>query len=241
MKLLFFDTLDSTNNYCKLLDPQSVEEFTVIAAANQTAGIGQQGNVWHSEPYKNLTFSLILKPTFLALADQWLLSMTLAVAISDCLMALLPAKEVYIKWPNDIYVEKRKICGILITNQVSGGHISQSICGIGLNVNQTQFPDWIPNPTSLLLESQKEHDTESLLEELVNSIELRYKQLISAPSTIKPLYMSRLFRLNQPADYLYHGNRITATIIDVDHLGHLHLTTSSGTPISCSLKEIQFI
>ena len=237
----FFDTLDSTNNYCKLLDPQSVEEFTVISAANQTAGIGQQGNVWHSEPYKNLTFSLILKPSFLALADQWLLSMTLAVAISDCLIELLPAKEVFIKWPNDIYVGNRKICGILVTNQVSNGHISQAICGIGLNVNQKQFPDWIPNPTSLLLETQKEHDTKSLLEDLVNSIKQRYQQLISAPATIKPLYLSRLFRLNQQADYLYQGNRITATITDVDHLGHLHLSTNTGTPISCSLKEIHFI
>lgn len=245
MTIRYFDTLESTNNYCKLLDPKSVGEFTVIWTGNQTAGIGQQGNVWVSEPLKNLTFSLVLKPSFLPLADQWLLSMTLAVAISDCLNRLFSEfkiqKTTFIKWPNDIYVGNNKICGILVTNQVSGGIISQAICGIGLNVNQTLFPDWVPNPTSLFLETGKEHDIKNLLIELVNNIKLRYQQLKDAPTTIKPIYMSRLFRLNQPAEYIYQGEQITATITDVDHQGHLHLTTQKETEISCALKEIQFV
>ena len=254
MDIRFFDTLDSTNNYCKLLDPNSVGEFTVIWAANQTAGIGQQGNVWVSEPHKNLTFSLILKPSFLALADQWLLSMTLALAVSDCLIEHLPGKNISIKWPNDIYAGSEphpcnKICGILVTNQISNSHISQAICGIGLNVNQTAFPDWLPNPTSMKLLSNVEYDLSQTLESLISYIETRYTQLKTAPETIKPAYISRLFRYNQPAKYIYEGETITATITDVDSLGHLHLKTNNNNehiPLNnkeliCDLKEIKFL
>ena len=241
MEIRFFETLDSTNNYSKLLDPNSVEEFTVIWAAKQTAGIGQQGNVWVSEPYKNLTFSLILKPSFLLLVDQWMLSMTLALAVSDCLIDLLPNREIHIKWPNDIYIGDRKVCGILISNNVSGNHISQSICGIGLNVNQTAFPDWVPNPTSLKMLSNKEYDLPQTLESLLAHIETWYNKLKSDPSTIKPAYISRLFRYNQPAKYIHEEKTITATITDVDSLGHLHLTTDIGTELHCDLKEIKFV
>ena len=82
MDIRWFETLESTNNYCKLLDPKTVGEFTVICARRQTAGIGQQGNVWASEPYKNLTFSLILKPTFLAADEQYRLTMAIALAVA---------------------------------------------------------------------------------------------------------------------------------------------------------------
>lgn len=245
MQILFFDTLDSTNNYCKLLDPSKVGEFTVIWAGNQTAGIGQQGNVWHSKPYKNLTFSIILKPSFLALVDQWLLSMTIAIAVSDCIAETLSKSKIQnttsIKWPNDIYVDNHKICGILITNQVSDGYISQAICGIGLNVNQNSFPDWIPNPISVRLLTHKDHDLTELLDSLLSCFEKRYAQLKEAPETIKPLYMSRLFRFRQPANYIYKEELVNAAITDVDHFGHLHLVTSSGSEIVCALKEISFV
>lgn len=241
MDIRYFDTLESTNNYCKLLDPKSVGEFTVICAGKQTAGIGQQGNVWVSEPYKNLTFSIILKPSFLALTDQWLLSMTLAVAVSDCLNNVLPKEEIHIKWPNDIYVSNSKICGILVTNQISSGNITQSICGIGLNVNQTEFPGWVPNPTSIKELTHEEQETSRILDYLLCCIKTRYEQMRSDPESIKPIYMSRLFRLGEPHSYYYKESEITATITDVDHLGHLHLTTEEATEIVCDLKEIKFV
>lgn len=258
MDIRFFDTLESTNAYCKLLDPKSLGEFTVVWAGNQTAGIGQKGNVWCSEPYKNLTFSIILKPSFLKASDQWLLSMTLALAITDSLIGAgrdllntcderqtednAPCRnKVSVKWPNDIYIGDRKVCGILITNQLTSTSISQSICGIGLNVNQTTFPDWIPNPTSISIETGKHYDLKNSLDNVLGKIESRYSQLKSHPSSIKPDYMSRLYRLNKPSPFLYDGRRITATIIDVDSLGHLHLTTEDDQEIVCDLKEIKFV
>lgn len=273
----WFDSLESTNNYCKLLDLNTVEEFTVICARSQTAGIGQQGNHWTSEPDKNLTFSLILKPTFLRAADQYSLTMAIALAIADTLDLLIsnpksnlfapsgrvrfsqrnqfaPSGRIQIKWPNDIYVgtpseqHYRKICGILVTNQLSGSHIATSICGIGLNVNQTCFPTWVPNPTSLLLEASAPSSPtpfaiDIVLDTVLDCILHRYRQLSlhDGPDAIKTDYLSRLYRLGQEASYFYNGKTIRATITGIDHFGHLLLTTSTGSHLSCALKEISFL
>lgn len=273
----WFDSLESTNNYCKLLDLNTVEEFTVICARSQTAGIGQQGNHWASEPGKNLTFSLILKPTFLRAADQYSLTMAIALAIADTLDLLIsnpkndqfapsgrvrfsqrnqfaPSGRIQIKWPNDIYVgtpseqHYRKICGILVTNQLSGSHIATSICGIGLNVNQTCFPTWVPNPTSLLLEasappSPTPFAIDTVLDTVLDCILHRYRQLSlhDGPDAIKTDYLSRLYRLGKEASYFYNGKTIRATITGIDHFGHLLLTTSTGSHLSCALKEISFL
>ena len=148
-----FDSLESTNKYCELLNLGETEEFTVIVAKEQTAGIGQRGNHWAAAPGQNLTFSVVLRPAFLPAADQYALTKAVSLAIVDTLAPLLPqrAEEVRIKWPNDIYVDDRKICGILINNHLQQERIAATVVGIGLNVNQRTFPDWVPNPTSLAL------------------------------------------------------------------------------------------
>ena len=122
MKIEKFDTLPSTNQYCELLNLSETEEFTVIVARTQTAGIGQRGNHWEAEPGKNLTFSLVLKPTWLPIVDQYQLTKAVSLGIADYLMPQITEgnKRVRIKWPNDIYVDNRKICGILITHRIAG-------------------------------------------------------------------------------------------------------------------------
>ena len=247
MEIHWFDTLDSTNNYCKLLDPNTVGEFTVICAHSQTAGIGQQGNVWVSEPDKNLTFSVILKPTFLAADEQYNLTMALAVAVAESIDAVLSKFKIQnptlIKWPNDIYVGDRKICGTLVTNQLSGNSISQSICGIGLNVNQTVFPDWLPNPTSLKQLISTDSDLEPLLQNILENLRDCYQQLKDHEGTddIKARYMSRFYRLGIEADYIYNDSPIRATITGIDRYGHLQLITATGQQLTCGMKEIKFV
>ncbi len=240
MTIRFFDTLESTNNYCKLLDPDNVEEFTVICARRQTAGIGQRGNTWASEPYKNLTFSLILKPTFLRASEQYGLTMAVAVAVATSVERQL-SRTVLVKWPNDIYVDDKKICGILSSSQIHADRIAHSICGIGLNVNQTIFPEWVPNPTSMKLLSGKEFVLEEVLASLLKDIQSEYNLLQKDPSAIKRQYMERLYRLGSQASYIYQGEHIQATIIDVDHFGNLVLKLVTGRDITCSLKEIRFV
>lgn len=241
MYIRYFDTLESTNKYCKLLDPERVEEFTVICARSQTAGIGQQGNVWTSEPGANLTFSLVLKPLFLAAADQYQLTMMLAVAVADTVAETVAPQQVHIKWPNDIYVGSKKICGILTSSQIHGEQLSYAICGVGLNVNQTHFPEWVPNPTSLKLLTRQTFDTDVVLHRLLDNIQKAYETLQSAPTLIRQHYLDQLFRMGQKATYIIDGKPTQATIGGVDRYGHLELTTADGAHITRAMKEIQYI
>ncbi|MBO4600590.1 MAG: biotin--[acetyl-CoA-carboxylase] ligase [Bacteroidales bacterium] len=244
MRIVRFDTLPSTNQYCELLNLTETEEFTVIVACTQTAGIGQRGNHWEASPNQNLTFSIILKPIFLPIADQYQLTKAVSLGITDWLMPIVPQgkERVRIKWPNDIYVESSKICGILTTHRIVGERISSTIVGIGVNVNQQQFPDWVPNPTSLRIVTGKEWHLDGLLDSLLSSISKRYEELRTQPlGILDSPYLNLLLRRGIEAPYSYHGNTIAATLQGVNRYGHLQLTTRTGEHLSCQLKEIQFL
>lgn len=241
MDIHYFDQLESTNQYCKLLDPASVEEFTVVCARSQTAGIGQQGNHWDSEPFRNLTFSIILKPTFLSAADQYRLTMAIAVGVARFVEECLSYPLVSIKWPNDIYINRQKLCGILTTCQVQSSRLTHAICGIGLNVNQTEFPSWVPNPTSLKLLSDTTFKLDPLLESLLQNLQHYYQLLQTRPADIEQAYLQRLYQMGQPADYEYHGQRLRATILGINTFGQLQLHTDDGRSLTCSLKEIKYL
>jgi BirA family biotin operon repressor/biotin-[acetyl-CoA-carboxylase] ligase len=233
-----FETLESTNIYCGLLDLGKVEEFTVIWAHKQTAGIGQRGNKWESEQGKNLTFSIVLHPVFLSAGDQYRLTKTLALGVSDWLQR--QGVEATIKWPNDIYVERRKICGILTENRISATYES-AICGIGLNINQSLFPKELSAAVSLSQLTGKEYALRQSLEEIVGAISHRYDQLHKTPETIDDDYIARLLNLGKRAIYLYRGEEIGATIEGVNQFGHLQLVTEKGEHIECAMKEIELL
>lgn len=244
MDIRLFDSLASTNQYCELLNLAEVEEFTVIVARRQTAGIGQRGNHWEAEPGKNLTFSLVLKPVFLPVADQYQLTQAVSLAVTDWLIPFVPQGEsrVRIKWPNDIYVGGDKICGMLITHRVAGDRLSASVVGIGMNVNQRHFPDWVPNPTSMSLLTGREWPLEELLTGLLAAIQARYETLRREPlGALDAPYLSRLLRRGEKALYRYQEQTLEATITGVNRFGHLQLVTSAGEQLSCQMKEIQFL
>ena len=134
--------VDSTNNFLKNLASNSkpVIEGTVIMAENQYAGRGQQQNGWFAQPGKNLTFSILFKPHFLAVADQFDLVRAVSLGVFDTFEPLLGA-GLKIKWPNDIYHGDQKLGGMLIENMIQGGQIKNSIVVIGLNINQQNFPE----------------------------------------------------------------------------------------------------
>ncbi|MBQ6068438.1 MAG: biotin--[Bacteroidales bacterium] len=244
MRIEYFDTLPSTNQYCELLNLEETEEFTVVAAFAQTAGIGQRGNHWEAEPGKNLTFSIVLKPTWLPIVDQYQLTKAVSLGITDYLRPLIAEgnRRVHIKWPNDIYVDDKKICGILITHHIAGGKVSASVVGIGLNVNQIDFPSWVPNPTSLCLLTGQVWPLSEALENVLSHIAYRYNELRDNPiGILDQPYLSMLLRRGEKAQYGYQGQTITATLLDVNRYGHLQLVTDRGERLSCQLKEIQFL
>lgn len=241
MDIIRLDTVDSTNRYCELLDLDKVGEFTIVSALEQTAGRGQQGHHWESRRAENLTFSLVLHPNFLAIADQYQLHKVLSLALVD-LLDELSVRGTQIKWPNDIYVGDKKICGMLVANKLSGTQLRSSICGIGLNVNQVEFPDWVPNPTSIQLETGCLHDREEVLQSLAEHLSRRYSSLRSGQMKfLDEEYLARLMNLGVERAYDYQGHRIRATIVGVNRYGHLQLTTASGEAISCQMGEISLL
>ena len=240
MKIVKLDSTKSTNRYCEALDLAEVEDFTCYWALEQTAGIGQRGNHWEAEPGKNLTFSLVLHPTFLPADRQFKLTEALSLALVDFFSPFTFHLSPSVKWPNDIYVGKRKICGTLVSTRLQGSQIAAAVCGIGLNVNQTDFPDWVPNPTSLALLTGKEYELEPLLKKLLACIEKRYNDL-KAGQDLEQEYLALLLNINVPARYIYNEEEITATLTGVDPHGHLLLTASDGRRLSCGMKEISFL
>ena len=239
-----FDSLESTNKYCEALDLAEVEDCTCYWALEQTAGIGQRGNCWASEAGKNLTFSLVLHPDFLPADRQFKLTEALSLALCDFLKDykdLKDFRDLKVKWPNDIYVGGKKICGTLVSTRLTGNCIASAICGIGLNVNQTiMFPDWVPNPTSLALLTGKEYELEPLLRRLLVCIEKRYNELKSGADP-EPEYLEHLLNLGVPARYKYNEDVITATITGVDPHGRLLLSTTDDHRLTCGMKEIELV
>ena len=143
--LIHISETNSTNNYLQTLCArQKVEELTTVVADFQTSGRGQRGNSWESEPLKNLLFSFVLFPDFLEARCQFLISQIISLAIKEELSTY--TEDISIKWPNDIYWKEKKICGILIENDLMGRNICQSIAGIGININQEEF--YSPAPIS---------------------------------------------------------------------------------------------
>ena len=218
----------------------SLPKWTVFVAKEQIKGKGQGQNVWESEKDKNLTFSILLYPNFLQARDQFLITQILSLGIYDFLSHYL--SNVFIKWPNDIYVGKNKICGILVQNQIIGMEYSTAFCGIGLNVNQTEF-SFAPNPTSLKLELDRSFDLDILLEEVLDCIRIRYEQLENnLIADYKKEYMEKLLFYKVWSKYLYCDNEIMeAKIKDVDNFGRLILENRGGKEIIADLKQLKFL
>ena len=233
----------STNTYTdKMLLNEKPTEGTVIIAYNQTSGKGQDQNVWESEANKNLTFSIILYPVFLNPSAQFRLLEVTALGITDFLMQLLPSHdEIKIKWPNDIYIGDRKICGTLVQNSIVGTQLSECIVGIGLNVNQEIFLSNAPNPVSLKQISGKDFDLQQCLTNLLTCLNKRYIQLKNKQFTqLESDYLSLLYRNNEWHDYIIQDNTLRGRIIGITNWGQLKLESLDGKIYECGMKEVVY-
>lgn len=229
----------STNTVAlELCQQSSTIEGTLVITSHQTSGRGQRGNTWESEPGMNLTFSLVLKPTFLAVKNQFLLSIVTALAIYDYLVEICKA-PIHIKWPNDILVNEFKICGILIENQLMASQLVNSIIGIGLNVNQQKFAS--PGATSLFLENRQRYDLQEVLEGLLAHLEARYLQLRqNNTKMLEKDYQGNLYRLHKQHTFKAGIEQFTGEILGVDAQGRLRVLTK-GQEKNFGVKEISFV
>lgn len=237
---IVLNEVDSTNNYANhMIGAGNAENGTVVLSRYQLQGRGQAGNHWESSRGLNMLISLVLFPGFLPPENQFFISMIASNAIVSWLQEYI--KNVKVKWPNDIYVENRKIAGMLIETSVQGNDIHSSIIGIGLNLNQVTFSPGIPNPVSLKMLTGIDYDVEDVALNVRKHILKWYEILEKGDvSLIDGFYVNHLYRNNEWAGYIYDGQRIEARITGIDDYGRLILETRQGDSIICSFKEIVF-
>ena len=235
-------TVDSTNSWLKhaLSNSAPLPEGTVIMAETQSAGRGQSKNSWHSEPGKNLTFSILLNPRFLPVAEQFNLNMAISLGVNDVLTTYF-GSAASIKWPNDMYVGKDKIGGMLIENIVQGTGLKHAIIGIGINVNEAEFPPYLTNVTSFRKILHTDYDLHVLKNEICRSVEARYLQLKAGKRDgLLNDYLDKLYLLNKPAPYRIGNKEVTGRITGISPEGFLLVETEEGIK-HFGIKEIEFL
>lgn len=237
-----YECVESTNTTAAQLIAKGVaRDLSVVVAEYQTKGRGAGGNKWLSPEGENLLLSVIVFPGFLSPDQQFILNKLATIAITRCLEKFLPAASIRIKWPNDVYINRQKIAGILAENSVMGNEIVYCILGIGLNVNQTTFSAELPNPVSMAQVSGKTFNRNEILTVLLEEFEKYYDHLKKKDfALIDRAYLENLMFLGQEAEFMSSGRHFRARIEGVDVFGRLQLVHDGKTEYF-DAKEITLI
>jgi len=240
-KIIKLHSIDSTNNYATArMYAEDWQEGSVVQASFQTSGKGQPGNHWESEENQNLLCSIILKPSFLPIRDQFLISKVISLSVLNMLESYTTG--VMIKWPNDLYVGQKKISGILIENSILGNKIEYSIVGIGLNINQLKFTSNAPNPVSISQLIGHFYNVDRLLDELLVWVERWYLILKSGQhGEINRMYEKRLYQNGVYAQYRDSKGVFLGKIQGVNPIGQLLINDSEGQIREYHFKEVSFL
>ncbi len=241
---IFLEQTDSTNRELwRMLDAGAAlpEGFSIYAGL-QTAGKGQGSASWHGEANKNLSLSMLLKPNFLPPGKQFILNKCIALAIRASLEELSNGHVFKIKWPNDIYFNNKKIAGTLIENRIQGHLFEICIAGIGININQCDFPASIPNPVSLRMLTGKSHELENCLQALLGNIHHYYSLLRKGEEgNINQQYLEKLLGYRQLLLFRKEDTIFRAIIIGVNEYGKLILEDGQGKLSEYGMKEVAFV
>jgi BirA family transcriptional regulator, biotin operon repressor / biotin---[acetyl-CoA-carboxylase] ligase len=219
--LITYKELDSTNSEAQgLISTGSVSGQFIVAAGFQHHGRGRNTNRWVSEPGSNLLMSWVVFPAFLSVNLQFQLSKAVSLAIIDLLEGF--SVHCSIKWPNDIVCDAGKIGGILIENSLQGGEIRHSIVGIGLNINQKDFPQFPRPATSMTIETGEIYDPVEIRDSLISHLIRWYEKLEGGENgTIDTAYLSRLYRMNELSVFIDDNGEFTGVISGVNETGEL--------------------
>ena len=256
---MFIDETHSTSSLLRETYDDSLPHLFTIRTDFQTAGRGQAGNSWESEKGKNLLFSTLLRYPDVSAADQWRLSMLVAVAVREAITSILSPlvsrlSPITIKWPNDIYYNDQKLVGILIENTLSGRQIAYTIAGVGINVNQTQWLSNAPNPVSMSQITGEEYNVEDLLNAFLEAIQ-RWEK--ASTEQLREEYINHLYRRTGWHPYLEREVSVAPTNIqlatqasdgvflaqwvDITPQGEWVLRLKTGEEKRYNFKQIRFV
>lgn len=242
MKLIKLNAIDSTNDFLKRMSQDQVlDNFTVVVAETQNKGKGQQGEKWLSEPGKNLITSILISNTISDIRGLYLLNISVALSIIEVLK-IFKIPSLHIKWPNDIMSENKKIAGILIENLIKEKGKIESIVGIGLNVNQTNFKD-LTKASSLKNITNKEFDIEDILNKIVTELKLNIeKALFNQEVDLWENYHKWLYKKGTPMAFENEkGERFMGIIQGVNKDGKLEVMLENDSVKHYGIKEIKML
>ena len=242
MQSIKLDAIDSTNDFLKAMaNAQFLDNYTVVTAQTQTNGKGQMGAQWVSESGKNLIMSVLVKEVLLDIHQIYTLNIAVALAISSVLENYNIPK-LSIKWPTDIMSDDKKIGGILIENTIKTGGSIDSVVGIGLNINQTNF-EHLPKASSLLVIKAIAFDTNQLLYKIVEAIKFNMARVSNKESgDLWHIYNQKLFKKGIPMPFKIHSDPPFMGIIQaVDEFGKLLLLLDDDSIQSFDIKTIQML
>lgn len=234
----------STNTWCRE-HASELSAPVVVRAVAQSAGRGQRGNSWESAPGLNLTFSILWHPEGVAPTEQFSISEAVALGVARYLRG--HEIEAQVKWPNDIYVGDRKICGILIEHSLLGPMLERSVIGVGVNVNQEEFFSDAPNPVSMRQLTGKEFELPDELNAIVEEI-ISCLGKISTPEgreKLHSIFLKSLWR-GDGEKYAFRDvkeNRLFTGVIEgVEPTGFLLVRNKEdGAMKKYAFKEVEFI
>ncbi len=238
--------VDSTNRYvhdeaAALWKNRGISDFAVVTAGHQTAGRGQRGNTWNSNAGENLLFSILVRPgETLEVSKQFLLSQAVALSIHGAMKCY--GIDTLLKWPNDIYAGKRKLAGILLELDYSGAFVEQAIIGIGLNVNQENFPPMDRTPVSMKMLRKRDFTLDDVLATVLDFFEHYYTELrFGNRDAIAAEYKRVLLGMDERRTFIDGVGRFDAVIQDVESDGHLILRRNDGSTGRYAFKEVEMV
>lgn len=218
---------------------EDFSEGLVIYTDHQKNGKGQRGNIWLDEAGKNVLMSVLIKPTYLLISEQHLLNVVIGLSVIRCLAGYVEEKRLRLKWPNDVLIDDKKVCGILVENTIKGGKLENSIIGVGLNLNQKAFS--LQTATSLAIETDMEFGRDEFIEKLLIDVEYFLLKLKNGQkSLLLQLYHEKLYLKGEVSLYRDNEGEFSGMILGIDNTGKL-IVSKDGSFRNYDIKEIEFL
>ena len=228
-KIIYYKQLDSTNTEIARLAAEGAAHGTVVMADAQTAGKGRRGRQWESPAGENIYMSILLRPD--CVPDRApMLTLVMAYSVAKVVREL-GFLDVQIKWPNDLVLSGKKICGILTEMQLRDSEIDYVVVGVGINVNTSKFPEELKDTaTSIYMESGRVSDRETLVESIVEYFDEAYRQFLETQdlSFLKEAYNDMSVNVGREVRVLEPGNEYTAYAQGINTEGELLVRTQEG-------------
>ncbi len=237
----YFDEIDSTNNYCKQQAEMGAEHGFLAVADRQVSGRGRRGRVWETPSGISIAMSIVLRPE-IATECASMLTLVAALSVADAIRNVT-GLEAGIKWPNDIVINGKKVCGILTEMSIEFSAINYVVVGIGVNVNNSIFPQELSDiATSIYMEKGEMVSRSRLIAEILIAFERYYKVFLETQdlSELKSYYEARLVNKDAHVRVLSANGKVDdeGTALGIDDIGRLVIKSDDGSTKNIMAGEV---